>query len=138
MGFAPKFFGCDGLDGLLTVENFDTKLAEGVMLLTPFTADAQDELTTNFVTKYKDKYKETPNQFAADGYDAIYAIKAAIEKADATSDMSASDMADALKKAMTEIKIDGLTGSGMQWLESGEVNKDPKAVVIQNGVYVGM
>lgn len=138
MGFAPKFFGCDGLDGLLTVENFDTKLAEGVMLLTPFTADAQDELTTNFVTKYKDKYKETPNQFAADGYDAIYAIKAAIEKADATSDMSASDMADALKKAMTEIKIDGLTGSDMQWLESGEVNKDPKAVVIQNGVYVGM
>ncbi len=138
MGFAPKFFGCDGLDGLLTVENFDTKLAEGVMLLTPFAADAQDELTTNFVTKYKDKYKETPNQFAADGYDAIYAIKAAIEKADATSDMSASDMADALKKAMTEIKIDGLTGSGMQWLESGEVNKDPKAVVIQNGVYVGM
>ena len=130
MGFAPKFFGCDGLDGLLTVENFDTKLAEGVMLLTPFTADAQDELTTNFVTKYK--------EFAADGYDAIYAIKAAIEKADATSDMSASDMADALKKAMTEIKIDGLTGSGMQWLESGEVNKDPKAVVIQNGVYVGM
>lgn len=138
MGFAPKFFGCDGLDGLLTVENFDTKLAEGVMLLTPFAADAQDELTTNFVTKYKDKYKEAPNQFAADGYDAIYAIKAAIEKADATSDMSASDMADALKKAMTEIKIDGLTGSGMQWLESGEVNKDPKAVVIQNGVYVGM
>lgn len=138
MGFAPKFFGCDGLDGLLTVENFDTKLAEGVMLLTPFAADAEDELTKNFVTKYQEKYKETPNQFAADGYDAIYAIKAAIEKADATPDMSASDLADVLKKAMTEIQIDGLTGSGMQWLESGEVNKDPKAVVIQNGVYVGM
>ena len=70
MGFAPTFFGCDGLDGILGVENFDTKLAEGVMLLTPFAADASDDLTKNFATKYKEKYGETPNQFAADAYDA--------------------------------------------------------------------
>ncbi|MGN0292163.1 MAG: ABC transporter substrate-binding protein [Lachnospiraceae bacterium] len=138
MGFAPKFFGCDGLDGLLAVENFDTKLAEGVMLLTPFAADAEDEATKSFVKKYKDEYGETPNQFAADAYDAIYAIKAAVEKAEATPDMSVSDMGDALKAAMPEITIDGLTGDGMTWLETGEVNKDPKAVVIQNGAYVGM
>lgn len=138
MGFAPKFFGCDGLDGLLAVENFDTKLAEGVMLLTPFAADAEDEATKSFVKKYKDEYGETPNQFAADAYDAVYAIKAAVEKAEATPDMSVSDMGDALKAAMPEITIDGLTGDGMTWLETGEVNKDPKAVVIQNGAYVGM
>lgn len=138
MGYAPKFFGCDGLDGLLAVKNFDKSLAEGVMLLTPFAADATDEKTANFVKKYQDKYDETPNQFAADAYDAVYAIKAAIEESGATPDMSVSDMGDALKKAMPKIKIDGLTGSGMTWLESGEVNKDPKAVVIQNGEYVGM
>lgn len=138
MGYTPKFFGGDGLDGLLAVENFDTKLAEGVMLLTPFAADADDEATQNFVKKYKEEYGEIPNQFAADAYDAIYAIKEAMEKAEVTPDMSVSDISDAMKKVMPETTIDGLTGTGMTWLESGEVNKDPKAVVIQNGEYVGM
>lgn len=141
MGYAPTFFGVDGMDGILTVENFDTSLAEGVMLLTPFAADAQDDATVSFVTKYKEQFDgETPNQFAADGYDAIYAIKAAIEQAGVTPDMSASDICDALKTAMTEITVQGLTGDegGLKWSETGEVNKSPKAVVIENGVYVGM
>ena len=138
MGYQPKFFGCDGLDGLLAVKNFDTKLAEGVMLLTPFAADATDDLTKKFVKEYKDKYDEVPNQFAADAYDAIYAIKAAMEEAKVTPDMSVTEMGDALKSAMTKVTIDGLTGDEMSWSESGEVNKDPKAVVIENGEYVGM
>ena len=138
MGYAPTFFGCDGLDGLLAVENFDTKLAEGVMLLTPFAADATDDMTKNFVATYKEKYGDIPNQFAADAYDAIYAIKAAAEKAGVTPDMSAADMGAALKAVMPEITIDGLTGAGMTWLETGEVNKDPKAVIIKDGAYVGM
>ena len=74
MGYTPKFFGVDGMDGILTVKNFDTKLAENVMLLTPFTADATDEKTQNFVKKYKEKFGETPNQFAADTYDCVYAL----------------------------------------------------------------
>lgn len=90
MGYAPKFFGCDGMDGILQVENFDTKLAEDLMLLTPFAADAQDELTQKFVTSYKENYGETPIQFAADAYDAIYAIKAAMEEADITPETSVS------------------------------------------------
>ena len=138
MGYQPKFFGCDGLDGLLADKNFDTKLAEGVMLLTPFAADATDDLTKKFVKEYKDKYDEVPNQFAADAYDAIYAIKAAMEEAKVTPDMSVTDMGDALKSAMTKVTIDGLTGDKMSWSDSGEVNKDPKAVVIENGEYVGM
>ena len=140
MGYAPTFFGVDGMDGILTVENFDTSLAEGVMLLTPFAADAQDDATVSFVTKYEEQYGETPNQFAADGYDAIYAIKAALEQAGATPDMSVSDICDAMKTAMTQINVQGLTGDegGLKWSETGEVNKSPKAVVIENGVYVGM
>lgn len=138
MGFKPQFFGCDGLDGILGVENFDTKLAEGVMLLTPFAADATDELTTNFVAKYKESYKDTPNQFAADAYDAIYVIKAAIEKSGATPDMSVSDICEAMKPAMTEITVNGLTGDEMTWTADGEVNKAPKAVKIENGAYVAM
>ena len=140
MGYKPKFFGVDGMDGVLTVENFDTKLAEDVMLLTPFAADAKDKTVQNFVKTYKEKYKDTPNQFAADSYDAVYALKAAIEESKATTDMSASDMCDALKGAMTKIKMQGLTGGkdGLTWNESGEVTKSPKAVIIKNGAYKAM
>ena len=140
MGYKPKFFGVDGMDGILTVENFDTKLAEDVMLLTPFAADAKDKTVQNFVKTYKEKYKDTPNQFAADSYDAVYALKAAIEESKATTDMSASDKCDALKGAMTKIKMQGLTGGkdGLTWNESGEVTKSPKAVIIKNGAYKAM
>lgn len=140
MGYKPKFFGVDGMDGILTVENFDTKLAEDVMLLTPFAADAKDKTVQNFVKTYKEKYKDTPNQFAADSYDAVYALKAAIEESKATTDMSASDMCDALKGAMTKIKMQGLTGGkdGLTWNESGEVTKSPRAVIIKNGAYKAM
>ena len=136
MDYAPTFFGVDGMDGILTMENFDTTLAEGVMVLTPFSADATDDLTVNFVTKYKDLYGEVPNQFAADGYDCIYAVKAAYEKAGCTADMSTEDMCEALVKAITELSFDGLTGQDMTWSANGEVNKMPTAVVIKDGVYV--
>ncbi len=139
MGYKPTFFGCDGLDGILGVENFDNNLAEGVMLLTPFAADAKDDATVNFVTKYKEQFGgDIPNQFAADAYDAIYIMKAAIEKAGCTPDMDASAICDAVKAAMTQISVDGLTGAGMSWTADGEVNKDPKAVVIKDGAYVAM
>jgi branched-chain amino acid transport system substrate-binding protein len=134
--YNPIFFGCDGLDGILTVENFDTALAEGLMLLTPFAADATDAATTKFVTTYKEKYGEVPNQFAADAYDAIYIIKAAIEKSGAKPAMSISELGTALKGAMTQISVDGLTGAGMTWAATGEVNKAPRAVKIQGGSYV--
>ena len=97
MGYAPQFFGCDGMDGILQVENFDVKLAEGLMLLTPFAADATDDLTVNFVKSYEEAYGETPIQFAADAYDAVYIIKAAMEEANVTPDMSASDICDAME-----------------------------------------
>lgn len=135
MGYAPKFFGCDGLDGILGVENFDTSLAEGVMLLTPFAADAQDDATKAFVSAYEAAYGETPNQFAADAYDAVYIIKAAVEASGATPELSASDLCDQLKTAMGTITVDGLTGAGMSWDADGAVNKAPKAMEIVNGNY---
>ena len=138
MGYAPKMFGVDGMDGILKVKNFDTKLAEGVALLTPFAADAKDELTQKFVNSYKTKFGDIPNQFGADAYDAIYIIKAAIEKAGVTPDQSVSDICNALKTAMTQIKVDGVTGLGMTWTAEGEPNKSPKGMVIKNGEYVAM
>ncbi|MDD3367559.1 MAG: ABC transporter substrate-binding protein [Lachnospiraceae bacterium] len=138
MGYAPAFFGCDGLDGILGVENFDTALAEGVMLLTPFAADAKDDATVAFVTAYEEAYGKTPSQFAADAYDAIYIIKAAAEKAGVTADMSVSDICEAMKPAMLEVSVDGLTGAGMTWSADGEPSKAPKAVKITDGAYAAM
>lgn len=137
MGIEASFFGCDGLDGILSVENFDTTLAEGVMLLTPFAADAEDDLTTSFVTSYKAAYTDTPNQFAADAYDALYAIKLAVEKAGLTPESDASAICDAMKTAMTEITVEGLTGT-ITWDASGEPSKEPKAVIIEDGAYKAM
>ncbi len=136
MGYAPTYFGVDGMDGILTMENFDTSLAEGVMLLTPFSADAEDELTKNFVKTYQDKHGEIPNQFAADGYDAVYVVYNALIEAGCTADMSAEEICEKLIAVMTTIEYTGLTGQGLTWNAQGEVSKDPMAVVIKNGVYV--
>ena len=134
IGFAPTFFGVDGMDGVLGVENFDTSLAEGVMLLTPFFVNSEEENVKSFVSGYEETYGETPIQFAADAYDGIYAIKLAAEQAGITADMSASDICDAMKTAMTEIELKGVTGT-IRWTEDGEPNKEPMVLIIENGQY---
>ncbi len=140
MNYTPKFFGVDGMDGILTMEGFDKSLAEGVMLLTPFNADATDEKTQSFVKKYKELYKETPNQFAADAYDCIYALYSACKNAGISSDMDAKATCDKLIAAFTDanFKFDGLTGTGVTWDKTGAVSKSPKGMVIKDGVYAGM
>ena len=138
MGYAPTFFGVDGMDGILTAENFDASLAEGVYLLTPFSADSEDEMTQNFVAEYQDRFGEIPNQIGADAYDAIYTLYQAIQAAGATADMSNEEICDALIEVMPTLAVTGLTsaGSEMTWDENGAVSKDPTAVIIENGTYV--
>ncbi len=141
--YAPKFFGCDGLDGLLGIEGFDTNLAEGVMLLTPFAADKDDAATQKFVSAYKAAYNdEIPNQFAADAYDGVYIIAELLKANNVTADMSASDICDLLKVAITadDFSYMGITGAGaaLTWDASGAVSKKPMAVVIKDGAYVAL
>lgn len=133
MGYEPTFFGVDGMDGILTMEGFDTSLAEGVMLLTPFSAD--DESTKDFVDTYVARYSDKPNQFAADGYDAVYAVYEAIKASGVTADMSAADICEKLVEAITTISLEGLTGS-LSWSANGEVTKLPAAYVIKDGKYI--
>lgn len=136
IGYAPTFFGCDGMDGILAVEGFDPALAEGLMLLTPFSADASDEATQSFVAKYKEKTGIVPNQFAADAYDVICSLYQACVAGGVTPDMSASEINDILVGQFTSMTYDGLTGKGMTWKATGEVSKSPMAVVIKDGTYV--
>ena len=137
VGYAPVFFGVDGMDGILDLEGFDTSLAEGVYLLTPFVANAEDEQTKTFVENYKARANgEVPNQFAADAYDCIYAMAQACEAAGITADMSNADICAKMVEQFTSMTFNGLTGSDMTWNENGEVTKAPKAMIIQNGEYV--
>ena len=135
--YAPLFFGVDGMDGILSLEGFDKSLAEGVMLLTPFSADAEDERTKSFVAKYQELYKEVPNQFAADAYDGVYALYTAIQSAGITPETSVEDACEMLIAEFQKQEIAGLTGT-MTWAATGEVTKTPTAAVIENGVYVGV
>ena len=122
-----KKFGVDGMDGIL-----------GVMLLTPFSATSEDEKSQAFVKAYEDANKdEVPNQFAADTYDVIYAMKAAADAAEITPDMSNEDISAAMSEAMLSVELDGLTGKA-KWTEDGECDKEPKAFEIQDGAYVEM
>ena len=134
-GYEPTFFGCDGMDGILGVENFDTALAEGLTFLAPFVAKSEDEQVQSFVSKYEADYGETPNQFAADAYDCVYVVKAAIEAAGATPDMSVSDLCDAMKEAMASVSYSGITGKDITWGEDGEPNKAPLVVKVVDGEY---
>ena len=138
MGYAPKWFGVDGMDGILTMEGFDPALAEGVMLLTPFNADSDDARTQNFVATYQEQFGEIPNQFAADGYDCVYAYKQALEAAGATPDMDAETLNDLMIEQFSTMTFDGLTGESMTWDATGAVTKSPKGMVIENGAYVGL
>jgi branched-chain amino acid transport system substrate-binding protein len=137
-GYAPIWFGVDGMDGILTLEGFDTSLAEGVYLLTPFNADSADERTAAFVKKYQERYGEIPNQFAADAYDCVYAYKQALEAAKATPGMSAKDLCDLMIAQFTSTTFNGLTGSNVTWSTDGTVSKSPKGMIIENGAYVGV
>ena len=136
-GYAPTFFGCDGMDGILGVEGFDTSLADGLMMLCPFSAYGEDETTVTFVNNYKAAFNdEVPNQFAADAYDCVYAIYQCVQDGVITPDMTASEMCDALKGAFTTMTFSGTTGEGQTWDENGMISKEPKVYTIQDGAYV--
>ena len=138
MNYAPVFFGCDGMDGLLEMEGFDKAYAEGLMLMTPFNNTATDERTANFVKTYQETYNSMPNQFAADAYDCVYAVYEACQKAGVTPDMTASEICEKLVATFTDasFSVDGLTGSGMTWSTDGTVTKAPVVFCVQDGKYV--
>ena len=133
--YHPVFFGCDGMDGILTIDGFDTALAEGLVMMTPFNAD--DPATKSFVDQYKAMMNgEVPNQFAADGYDVIYAIYEACKATGVNGVTSAADACAKLQTYFATASFDGLTGSGMTWDADGMISKIPAAIVIESGKYV--
>ena len=137
IGYKPTFFGCDGMDGILTVEGFDPALDEGLVLMTPFDANATDEATVSFVEQFKANNDGlVPNQFAADGYDVIYALYNACVAAGIDGSIPAAEACAKLQEQFATLTVDGLTGKGMTWDENGMISKAPAAVVVTDGIYV--
>lgn len=136
-GMDMTVFGGDGLDGLIDQLGDKVAIAQDVLVLTPFAASSPDEKSAAFTKAYGELTNgEVPIQFAADAYDAVYAIKMALEKAGISdASMSASDICNAVKVAMTEITLDGVTGS-TTWTADGEPTKAPQVmkIVVKDGV----
>lgn len=128
--------GSDGMDGILSyLEGDNAKLVEGLIYLTPFVATDTNEKVQKFVQDYKAAYGgATPDQFAANAYDAVYVIKAALEIGN--KDGGELDN-DALVAAMMQVEVDGITGH-MTFQENGESNKGIKLAKIVDGQYVAL
>jgi len=131
------YFGADGISTILD-DIDDPAKAENVFMLTPFSADDPASIVRNFVTSYEEKFSsDVPSQFAADGYDAVYAIAECIKNANIqakdVASMSEADFNAALVGAMTKITVKGVTGT-MTWTADGETVKDAKAMLIKNGI----
>ena len=137
-GYDFKFFGVDGMDGLLAVEGFNTALAEGSYMLTPFDANKSDDLTSTFVSTYETKYGVTPNQFAADAYDAMYIFYAACQELGFTSETTPQEICEAMIPWMQTYTYTGLTGEGMVWTADGCVSKVATAYIIKDGAYASV
>ncbi len=124
-------FGCDGLDGVAA--QIDESVKNPISYITPFDAASTAENSAKFVKAYEEKFGATPDQFAADGYDAIYAIYNAMKAANVNDvNIAASDLCNAVVASITadSFKYDGVTGS-MTWDASGACTKDPVIVVLQ-------
>ncbi len=129
VGVELPYFGCDGWDGVIAQLEGDTSAIEGAIFLTPFVATSEKAEVKAFVESYQSSYNTLPDQFAADGYDAIYAIKLALEECgdDVTNEK--------MIEAMTKIDLKGLTGD-MTFTAEGEPNKSAMVAAIENGEYV--
>lgn len=121
------FFGADGLDGILGKVSQDVTIADNVLMMTPFAADSAAANVQAFVSAYQANYNATPDQFAADAYDAVYVVKAAVEAAGGST--SGAELA----AVMTSLTVEGVTGT-MTWNADGNTNKAASAILYKNGV----
>lgn len=137
-GYDFKFFGVDGMDGLLSIKGFDTSLAEGSYMLTPFDANKSDDMTSAFVSSYQSKFGDVPNQFAADAYDAMYIFYAACQDLGFTSETTPQEICEKMIPWMQSYSYTGLTGEGMVWTADGCVSKVATAYIIEDGKYASV
>lgn len=129
VGVKSIFVGSDGWDGIAkTLDQSAYAAIENSYFTNHFSMEDQSEKIQNFLKDYREAYKEDPSAFSALGYDAVYMMKSAIEKAGSTDKQKVVD-------ALKGIEYDGVTG----YLTFDDHNNPIKAVTvlkIENGKYV--
>ena len=132
-GCNADLFGCDGFDGIEQMFTEKDNVPNRIFYITPFDANSEDAEVKKFVEAYKAKYNEIPDQFAADGYDAMMAIYTAMKAADVKDvKISASDLCNILKAKITssDFSFTGATGT-MTWDVTGACAKTPQIVELK-------
>ena len=130
-GFNVPIFGCDGLDGI--ADQLDDSVTAEIKYITPFDVNSDDADVKKFVEAYKAKYNKTPDQFAADGYDAVMIIFEAMKAAKVDNvNITASELTELLKPILTggEFKYSGVTGKNMIWTAEGSCEKEANIVTL--------
>ena len=129
VGVKSIFVGSDGWDGIAkTLDKSSYSAIENSYFTNHFSMEDQSEKIQNFLKDYRETYKEDPSAFSALGYDAIYMMKSAIEKAGTTDKQKVVD-------ALKGIEYNGITG----YLTFDDHNNPVKAVTvlkIENGKYI--
>ena len=129
VGVKSIFVGSDGWDGIAkTLDKSSYSAIENSYFTNHFSMEDKSEKIQNFLKDYRETYKEDPSAFSALGYDAIYMMKSAIEKAGTTDKQKVVD-------ALKGIEYDGITG----YLTFDDHNNPVKAVTvlkIENGKYI--
>ena len=128
MGIDVPFLGGNGFNSPEVIE-IAGEAADGLVVATPWFGDKQDPKVQEFNEKYKEKYGELPDQFAAQAYDALYIYAEALKKA-------GGEDRDAFRDALAETKdFEGILGK-FSFDEEGDVIMEPTVVEIKGGKFV--
>ena len=125
VGFEGYVMGPDGYDGLKLTG--DKSQYNKTYYTTHYSADDNTNTKVqDFIKSYKSKNNAEPNTFAALGYDTIYMIKQAIEKAGENATR------EDVRNAVAGMTFDGVTGK-FTMDKSGSPTKSVTVLVMKDG-----
>lgn len=118
-GYDDMIIGADGWDGITGVDGIDAKFLENAYFSNHFAADDPNTKVQTFITAYKEKYNgKIANGLAVLGYDSVYIMKAALEKAGTTDYLKVIDALSA-----SDFSVDIVTGEGITFKDGNPVKK---------------
>ena len=132
--FLQKYEGSSRLFSVHPPKNAEEN--EGIAVISSFFPEEDNKLMKNFFSSYQDLYGQLPDRYAADAYDAVYAMAEAIKRAGIDPEnVDYADTNDRLISAMTKIDVDGITGT-VSWTADGENNRNASVRILKEGSYV--
>jgi len=127
MGIDVPFVGGNGFNSPQVIATAGDA-ANGLIVATPWFAGKDDKKVQEFVKNYKKEYKKDPDQFAAQAYDGLKLMAAAIERA-------GSDDPDAIRDELAKTKdFEGILGK-VSFDKDGDIVMNPNVLIIKDGKF---